>query len=130
MMVQTMLTGNYCLKAAAKSDPEYFYRQELKERRELGFPPFRHLVAIGIRSVKEPAAFEVANGFFAALEQEQSKSIEIMEPHPDVIPKMRDKYRFTILLKGKSVEAMVGLIKKVLKTFKKKNVIISIDVDP
>lgn len=130
IMVQSRLIDNYSLQAAAKMDFKKFYRHELQIRKEMDFPPYWHLVSIGLRGAAEKLAFEAANSFYAALKETHHKSIEVIEPHPDVIPKMRDKYRFTILLKGKKVPSMLAAVKKVFKTFKKKNVIISIDVDP
>ena len=48
------------------------------------------------------------------------KGMEIMEPYTDMNPKLRDKYRYIIMLKGKSVERIVkryaviaGISKKV-----------------
>ena len=58
------------------------------------------------------------------------KNIDISDPHPDVNPKLRDKYRYTILLKGRSVKSILTLIKSGLKDFKKRNIIITVNVDP
>ncbi len=131
LIVQTKLSDNYCLKAAAKMDFKYFYKEELNLRRELSLPPFRHLVAVGLRGIKEEIVSQLAQEFYNGLLRDPPRGIEILEPHPDVIPKLRDKFRFTILVKGKSVEKIVRLIRERLKEFKKKQgVVISVNVDP
>lgn len=130
LMVQTRMTDNYCLKAAQAMDFDQFYRQELKLRRELGLPPYRHLVALGLRGAREESVFEQSKALFRHLEGHRPKGIEISDPHPDVTPKMRDKYRFTILLKGRSVKGILNFIKPALKGFRKRGVVITVNVDP
>ena len=131
LLVQTRLMDNYALQTARKNDFEGFYKRELSLRKELGFPPYRHLVAIGLRGVNEDFVFEQAKELFARLEKDRSSQVEISDPHPDVNPKLRDKYRFTILLKGHSVKSILAFIRKVLKDFsRKRNTIVTINVDP
>ena len=70
------------------------------------------------------------NQLYDALNQEKPKSIEVFEPHPDVIPKIRDKYRFTILITGNQYKTLMKFVKKTITPFKKnRSVIITIDPD-
>ncbi len=129
--VQTHLIDHHVLKAARKMDFRNFYKQEFAGREELGFPPFNHLVAIGLRSVKEEQVVGQAFALHQSLQELQSKQIEIMDPHPDMVPKLRDKYRFTILLKGKNVASILAVVKKGMKGLKRKSgVTITVNVDP
>ena len=131
LLIQTRMTDNYVLKTAQKMDFGYFYRQELKYRRELNFPPYRHLVAVGLRAAQEDVVFEQSKTLYERLTKRGRKTIEISDPYPDVIAKLRGKYRYTILLKGKSVKGILTFVKSILKDFKRKrNTIITIDVDP
>lgn len=131
LLVQTRMMDNYVLRAVSKNDFDGFYKKELELRKELGFPPYRHLVAIGLRGVNEDFVFEQAKELSARLEKDRDAKVEISDPHPDVNPKLRDKYRFTILLKGRSVKSILAFIRKVLKDFsRKRNTIVTINVDP
>lgn len=131
LLVQTHMPDNYVLQAARKMDFDYFYRQELKHRRELNFPPYRHLVAVALRAAQEDVVFAQSQTLYERLSQRGLKTIEVSDPHPDMIPKLRGKYRYTILLKGRSVKAILTFVKSVLKDFKRRrNTIITIDVDP
>lgn len=130
LLIQTRMTDNYCIKAAKEMNFDKFYREELKLRKELGLPPYQHLVALGLRSVKEESVFDQSKALFDKLDESKPKGIEISDPHPDVNPKLRDKYRFTIILKGKSVKNILAHVKSVLKKFRKRNVIITVNVDP
>ena len=54
-----------------------------------------------------------------------------MDVHPDRIPKLRDQFRYNVLVKGKSIRQMHALIKSSLKDIKKKKgVIITTNVNP
>ena len=131
LIVQTRLTDNYCLKAAQTMDFPSFYRAELKLRKDLGLPPYRHLAAIGLRGRKEEIVFEQSKNIYEKFKVNQPKSLEISDPHPDILPKLRDKYRYTIILKSSSVKDTLKWVKKILKDFRKKqDVVMTINVDP
>ncbi len=132
LLVQTRMMDNYALRAVSRNDFDGFYKKELSLRKEMGFPPYRHLVSIGLRGVNEDFVFEQAKELFARLEKEgHGGKVEISDPHPDVNPKLRDKYRFTILLKGRSVKGILAFVKKTWKDFsKKRNTVVTINVDP
>jgi len=56
---------------------------------------------------------------------------EPMDITIDDYPVLRDKYRFTIMLKGKSVKRILSFVKTTVRNFsKKKNIVITINVDP
>ena len=133
LFVQTRMIDNYCLGALRNMNYDSFYKKELKLRKELGFPPFRHLVSIVLRGKEEELVLKQSKELYAALEDGNGKEndkIEILDIHPDAMPKLRDKYRFAITVKGKSVEKMLNFIKKALGSFKKKKgVIVTVDVD-
>jgi len=130
MIVQTRIPDNYCLKAVRKMDFKIFYREELKFRKELALPPYRAMVSLGLRSAKEENVFAEATALHTALQRGLPKGMEILDPHPDVIPKLRDKYRFTVILKGKTVEKMLVFLKKTLSHLKRKRaVILTVNAD-
>lgn len=129
-LIQTRLMDNYCIKAIKNMDFAKFYREELKLRKELELPPYKHLVALGLRGINEEAVLKNCTDLFEKLEKNAPKDITISDPHPDVNPKLRDQYRFIILLRGKSVKNMLALIKSTLKTLRRKSAIITVNVDP
>ena len=131
LLIQTRMRDNYCLKAITKMNFNQFYRNELNLRKELGFPPYKHLAAITVRGKKEQEVLTQSEIIFSALKEEGLNEVEISDPHPDVIPKLRDQYRYTIMLKGKSVKIILSLWKKVLKAIRrKKSIIVTMNVDP
>lgn len=131
MLIQTRISGDYCLEAVRKADFDYFYKTELKHRKELGLPPYNHLVAVGLRGSAEDVVFSQAVDLSQKMEGSRPKGVEVSDPHPDVNPKLRDKYRFTIVLKGKSVKDILAFARKTLKEFKRKRqTVVTVNVDP
>jgi len=132
LTLQTTLKDNYCIKALQNQDPLSFYRRELKLRKELNLPPFGHIIEVRIRGMKQEVVQAQSENFFNSLvEQNSSKDIEVCEPQADVIEKLRDKYRFVILIKGKAIVPMTELVLKTKKTFRRKGkIIITVNVDP
>ncbi|HLF17946.1 MAG TPA: primosomal protein N' [Candidatus Omnitrophota bacterium] len=130
LLIQTRDTENYCLKAARHWDFDGFYRQELKFSKELQYPPFAHLLAVNLRGKKEEAVLEQGQALDGLLKAKAAKNVEVSEPSADVIPKLRDQYRYTIMLKGKNLKPMLDLAKKGIKEMKKRSVVIALNVDP
>lgn len=131
VMVQTRLADHYCIKTAAQRDFRGFYTKEMKLRRELGLPPFRHWVALQLRGAKEEIVMEQADRLFHHLVDHLPKGFEITDPQPDWIPKLRGNYRFMILLKGQRVSSLVKFVKIHKNLWKRKRgIIVTLNVDP
>jgi primosomal protein N' (replication factor Y) len=133
LLIQTRMTDDYCLKSIKNMYYDDFYKKELKLRRELKLPPFRHLVSMILRGKEESVVLEQSKELYKLLEEEKENKknkIEILDIHPDIMSKLRDKYRFVITLKGTSVKNMLKFVKSVLKKYKKrKGVIVTLSVD-
>ncbi len=131
LVVQTFQMDNYALKTLVKMDFDAFYGEELKLRQELKLPPFDYLATVMLRGKQEEAVLAQANALFELLTKKETAGVEVLDPQADVIPKLRDQYRFTIMLKGQSLETILGLIKAALKDLKRKSsVIVTVNVDP
>jgi primosomal protein N' (replication factor Y) (superfamily II helicase) len=56
VIVQTLHPEHYAVHAARRQDLSSFYEQEIKLRAELGYPPFRRLCVLSVRSRSESDA--------------------------------------------------------------------------
>jgi primosomal protein N' (replication factor Y) (superfamily II helicase) len=131
VIVQSRITDQYCLQTAQTLDFQKFYQKELNIRRELGFPPFLSWVEIHLRGAQEDKVFTFSRAFVESLEKTKPSEIEIVGLYPDMIAKLRDKYRYTILLKGKSVKVILKYIRPFINDFRgKKGIIVTLNVDP
>ena len=130
VVVQTVDPQNYCLQSARRGSYKMFYKKELALRKELGFPPFSHLVALTVRGIKEPDVQEAAKILQERIKAGPLPGVEIFDWQPDYVPKLRDKYRLTIMLKGKNVKKMISWLKPLVRGFKTRHVVVTINVDP
>lgn len=133
LIIQTRMMDNYCLNAVTNMFYDGFYKEELNSRRELGFPPFRQLISLVLRGTDEAIVLEQAKVLYNLFKDDQeskSSGIEVMDLHPDAVSKLRDKYRYAIVLKGEKAETMQDFIKKTLKNYKrKKGTILTVNVE-
>jgi len=130
MIIQTRNPQHDCIQAIRKCDPFLFYKNELKLRKELGFPPFRHFVQIQLRGKSDQRVKDVTSSLFEKMKSISSKNINVLEPFAGSPLRLRGSYRWNILLKGKSVKKINSYINKGLKEFKSRSGIkINVNVD-
>jgi primosomal protein N' (replication factor Y) len=67
LVVQTQHPDHYAVRSAREQDRAAFYAEELRFRSELGYPPFRRLCEISVRSREEEQARARATDCAAAL---------------------------------------------------------------
>ena len=67
LVVQTQHPDHYAVRSAREQDRAAFYTEELRFRSELGYPPFRRLCEISVRSREEGQALARAADCAAAL---------------------------------------------------------------
>lgn len=136
VVVQTYYPEDWAIKLAASHDFEEFYRRELEQRRELGYPPFNHLILLVFSGRTLKTVTEKARKFASRLGRKTKgqKGLEILGPAPAPLPKIKNQYRWQLLIKTKSILGTSGLIRKLLeeeKTSKQNTAVrITIDVDP
>ncbi|MGB7061664.1 MAG: primosomal protein N' [Candidatus Zixiibacteriota bacterium] len=138
VIVQTYYPEEWTIKLAASHDFEGFYRRELEQRKDLGYPPFNHLILMIFsgRNLKQVTARALS--FSSALQRKAGKGrqgrLEILGPAPAPISKVKNQHRWQLLIKTKKVSGVGGLIKELLrdkKSAKKKEAVrISVNVDP
>ncbi|MCK4463122.1 MAG: primosomal protein N', partial [Candidatus Omnitrophica bacterium] len=130
VIVQTYAPHHYALLNASKHDYEKFYELEIKSRKDLKFPPFYYLIRITLRSRNESKTQKAALNLASALKK-NLKDIEVTGPAPAPIARVREYYRWNILLKGKNRSIMSFSLKKALGRIRKPSgVLMAVDVDP
>ena len=95
-IIQTYWPKSRAILAAARHDFEYFYEEEMKHRKESGYPPFSNL----IRVVSEDKNIEKARmGIEATVNDLRSTDIEFIGPGLCFFQRIRDRWRFHIIIK-------------------------------
>ena len=67
LVVQTQHPDHYAVRSAREQDRAAFYTEELRFRSELGYPPFRRICEISVRSGEEGKSIALAAHCAAAL---------------------------------------------------------------
>jgi primosomal protein N' (replication factor Y) len=103
VLVQTCSPDHPAVVAAATGDVDGFFRGELAERREAGYPPFRRLASLLLDGPDEAQVEEAAEACAASLKPAaDSRRVEVLGPSPQTLARLRGRHRWHVLLKGES----------------------------
>jgi primosomal protein N' (replication factor Y) len=132
MIIQTYLPSHYCFKALETKDVNIFYDAELKQRRQLGFPPYQHIALVKLRGRKESRVREISEMLFERLQKSNktNKSIKVVSVNPRHPLKLRDNFYWQILIKSRSPLKITKFLKLNLKDFSHSGIIVTVDIDP
>ncbi len=138
VIIQTYYPQEWAIQLAASHDFEGFFKKELEQRRELGYPPFNHLILVvfsgrSLRMVKISAR-NFSTKLRRMLKMGKLQVEEVLGPAPAPLSKIKNLYRWQVLIKTKSAIKTGSLIKKILEEKKRKKktepVRITVNVDP
>ena len=131
VVIQTSTPHAPPIQFARKSDFDGFQLEELEQRREFNYPPFRHLIRHLFRGRNpDKVNFYIAQ-WLKVLEGNMEGQLEIRGPAPAPIEKIRDEYRFQLWYFASSASRVISQLAKLREQFKMdKEVIDLIDVDP
>jgi len=140
VIVQTFNPEHYSIQQARLHDFTNFYKEEIVFRRELNYPPFCRLINFRVsgNSKKNTAEYAEDLGEFSKYLLEKNsnyhKYIEILGPVTAPLEKLRGKYRWQMLIKGKKSNLLHSFAKQVIQEaplrIKERGVTLSVDVDP
>lgn len=131
VLIQTFNTQNPILEFAMSQNYLDFYKHEIPSRELFNFSPFTHLLKIAFKGKSEEKTLNFARQYAKYLQRSSRGSFEVQEPLPCGYPKIKEYYRFQILIKTSSVFKMGPHLIQVEKDLKKPSDIrVLIDVDP
>ena len=140
VIIQTLNPDHHSVAAVAAGDPGVFYEQELKQREELGYPPFSTLVAVHISGPREPQVLKVVESAGAAAAstvsalERQGLPVRVLGPSPAFPARWRGQFRWRMSIRAETREAAGRAAKEILAQLGGKHdvggVTVSLDVDP
>jgi len=130
-IIQAYNTDNFVLKSFMASDFNLFYEEEIKNRKELFYPPFSNLVNIIISGEDENLVKSDINRLFSMISNKINGDFLLLGPSPSPFYKLNQHYRWHILVKTPKIMQFAIFLGKILAGFKKsgRNKIIT-DIDP
>ncbi len=135
VIIQTRYPQHASIAWSSHGEPQLFYKDELLERKQLGYPPFVHLAAIIVRSADCDRAERSAQNLGKRLREVVSgkDKVQILGPAPAPLTLLRGRHRFMLLVKAPSDALLREAINGVSGTFVKRRISgvqVAIDVDP
>ena len=133
VIVQSYTPDHYSLKYSKEENYEDLFKEEINLRRLMGNPPFGKILLINVSSKFE----EKLKTFMYTLEEKLKKlileEVTLLGPVPCIITKLKDNYRWQIILKGNITDDMSKKVKDTLYLLNKSvynEIRVSIDINP
>ncbi|AHH13518.1 replication restart helicase PriA [Borrelia hermsii] len=131
IIIQTKNPDYYAIKYAYEGKYEEFYKEEIKIRKELNYPPFKKIIRIIVRSHKQDAAKHKCLEFFEISKELLNDEIEYLGPSKAPMSKISKYYRYNIIYLSKSFNLLEKLIRSTKEKVKStKDTYIEIDYYP
>lgn len=138
VIIQTYVPHHYGIVKATEQDYDAFTAKELRVRKILRFPPYSKLISIVFSSIEEELTHTLAQRFANIAKglayRKGLKGLTILGPAPSPIAKLRNRYRWRLLIRGQRTRTLHDLLNATLLKFKQlrmtSKVALTIDVDP
>ena len=132
VIFQTYDVENEIIQLAAKQDYDGFAKIELEDRKEFFYPPFAQMLKLTIWDKSDGEGLALAQKLVFYLQRLQlegklSAELQISGPFPALVSKVRDLYRFNVLIKAKDLGPVKDAI---LNSEFKEQKNLYFDVDP
>ena len=102
VIVQTYNPDNLAIELASKQDYKKFYNTEIGLRKQLKYPPFCDIIVIGISGQNEKSVIEVSEKLHSYIKTKiinEKIGLLLYKPLPAPIDKIKNKYRWRIIIK-------------------------------
>jgi primosomal protein N' (replication factor Y) len=137
VIVQTLNPDHHSVTALLTGDHGVFYEQELRQRQELGYPPFSVVIGVYVFGPKEAQVLKVVGQIGASAASVSEKlggEVQILGPSPAFPPRLRGQHRWRMSIRGRERSVVAEAARTILAGFGGKHdvggVTVSVDVDP
>lgn len=132
VIIQTRLPYNSAIQYAVTHDYMGFYEEEITVREELAYPPFTHLAVLHFDGMDAAETLSAASLFVEELSRGfDPKQVEIQEPCPAPLERIKGKYRFISAVRGEKLGAFRKRLREGVMTWRRehKNIDFYVDID-
>lgn len=100
IVIQTYNPHDFTIRCALQQNLTMFVNNELSERNPLHYPPFSRLALIQVSALQNERAQQVAQEVAFFLNQNR-KQVYLLGPAPAPLSKIKNRYRYQIILKSR-----------------------------
>ncbi len=131
VIIQTYNPESFPIQCAKEQDYQKFYNQEITLRKVLKYPPFCDIIKIEVSDFDENTVQGVINAIYENLLKTNEKNMQIYSPMPSPIAKVKNRYRWRIIVKCILGNSIINKINKSINAIKiGNNTRISVDINP
>lgn len=133
VIVQSYTPDHYSLKYAKEEDYEGLFKEEIRIRRLMGNPPFGKILLINGSSKFEEKLKKFMYNLEVNLKKLILEELTILGPVPCIITKLKDNFRWQIIIKGNFDDDFSEKVKDTLYLLNKSvynEIRVSIDINP
>lgn len=133
VIVQSYTPEHYSLKYAQEEDYEGLFREEINLRRLMSNPPFGKILLINGSSKYEEKLKKFMNNLQENLKKLIIENLTMLGPVPCIITKLKENYRWQIIIKGNFNDEFSEKVKDTLYQLNKSvynEIRVSIDINP
>ncbi len=131
VIIQTYIPHSPPIQFARRSNFDGFLEEELNQRRESHYPPFRHLIRHIFRGKDQKRVESFAQKWTLFLEKSLGNKIEIRGPAPAPLEKIKDYHRYHLWCFVNNISKTLPEILKVRSQWPSDDEVIDLfDVDP
>jgi primosomal protein N' (replication factor Y) len=130
IIIQSANANHYCFQALINNDPGLFYKEELKQRKQLNFAPFKHMILVRLRGGSLEKVKQASGDLFERLNKIKTTSIKMLSLNPGQPAQLRGSFYYQILMRASNVPKASHFLKLHLKENHFSGIIVSVDVDP
>ena len=110
VIVQSYQPAHPIIQFGLNQDYDGFYTYMINERKQSGFPPFRHLLQLTVTYKSESGAVRAAQSLSKTLKEKAHKDVRILGPTPAFYERTPVGYRWQLTVKSPRREHLVALL--------------------
>lgn len=126
-VVQTYQPEHYAVAMAKNHDYISFYENEITIRRQLNNPPFNDIIMLMMQGDNEASVIHELGRIAKRL---RARNLNVMGPVPSPYSKIKNKYRWRIIIKHKDAYSLLELLHTIADYYAKSENQLFIDINP
>ncbi len=130
VLIQTRQPEHPAIALATQHDVAGFNKREMRERRELGYPPYARLALVKVDAVERSHAEQEAHRLAQLARATASPKVEVLGPASAPLARLRNRYRYRFMLRAAQRSALRPVLLALARCKTPSGVRVAIDVDP
>jgi primosomal protein N' (replication factor Y) len=133
VVIQTYNPHSNIIQMAARQDYMAFYKSEIMVRETLHYPPFTNLLRIVVVAEEEQEASadsQEITEYIRDITDASEEYLEILGPAPCPLAKIRNRYRYQIIVKCDSLLLITSIAKYIIYNDTKFSSRVEVEVNP